>query len=86
MTRSPAVADWETEFQPYLAPFLGSLGHKARQRWLPVCVRGQMSATCRRCATTMARELAPEDEEQLHHFVSTSPWDGGRYLFRKTIM
>jgi SRSO17 transposase len=24
----------------------------------------------------MAREMAPEDEEQLHHFVSTSPWDG----------
>ena len=76
MTQSPVVPDWETEFQRWLAPFLGCLGHKARQRWLPVYVRGQMSATCRRCATTMARELAPEDEEQLHHFVSTSPWDG----------
>ena len=76
MTRSPAVPDWETEFQRWLEPFLGCLGHKARQQWLPIYLRGQMSASCRRCATTMARELVPEDEEQLHHFVSTSPWDG----------
>jgi SRSO17 transposase len=76
MTRSPAVPDWETEFQRWLEPFLGRLGHKARQQWFPIYLRGQMSASCRRCATTMARELVPEDEEQLHHFVSTSPWAG----------
>jgi SRSO17 transposase len=76
MTRSPAVPDWETEFQRWLEPFLRRLGHKARQEWLPVYMRGQMSASCRRCATTMAREMVPDDEEQLHHFVSTSPWDG----------
>jgi len=52
------------------------LRHKARQQWFPVYLRGQLSASCRRCATTMARETVPEDEEQLHHLVSTSPGDG----------
>ena len=55
MTRSRAVADWETEFQRWLAPFLGCLGHKARQRWLPVYVRGQMSATCAGAVRDRAR-------------------------------
>ena len=76
MTQAPVDPDWETEFQRWLAPFMRCLGHKARGRWFPIYLRGQMSATCRRCATTMARELVPDDEEQLHHFVSTSPWDG----------
>ena len=76
MTQATVVPDWETEFQRWLAPFARCLGHKARGRWFPIYLRGQLSATCRRCATTMARELVPGDEEQLHHFVSTSPWDG----------
>lgn len=76
MIRSPAVPDWETEFQRWLAPFLRCLGHKARERWFPIYLRGQLGASGRRCATTMAREMVPEDEEQLHHFVSTSLWDG----------
>jgi SRSO17 transposase len=77
MTHSPVDPEWETEFQRWLVPFQECLGRKSRERWLPIYVRGQMTATCRRCATTMARELVPEDEEQLHHFVSTSPWDCG---------
>ena len=76
MTCFPVVPDWETELQRRLAPFLRCLGHKARGRWFHIHLRGQLSATCRRCATTMAPELVPDDEEQLHHFVSTSPWDG----------
>jgi SRSO17 transposase len=76
MTQAPVVPDWETQFQRWLAPFLCALGHKARGKWLPIYLRGQLSASCRRCATTMARELVPDDEEQLHHFVSTSLWDG----------
>ena len=75
MTPARALPDWETEFQRGLGPFLGGLGHKARRRWFAIYLRGQMTATCRRCATTMARELVPEDAEQLHRFVSTSPWD-----------
>ena len=76
MTPSPADPDWEAEFQRWLEPFLGCLGRKGRPQWFSLYLRGQMSAECRRCATTMARELAPEDAEQLHHFVSTSQWDG----------
>jgi len=75
MTPSPADPDWETEFQRGRGPFPGGLGHKARRRRFAIYLRGQMTATCRRCATTMARELVPEDAEQLHRFVSTSPWD-----------
>jgi SRSO17 transposase len=76
MTPSPVDPDWEAEFQRWLEPFLGCLGRKGRQQWFSLYLLGQMSAECRRCATTMAREVAPDDEEQLHHFVSTSKWDG----------
>src|SRR3712207_5015894 len=35
-----AAADWERAFAQWLAPFLEALGHKTRQRWAPVYVRG----------------------------------------------
>lgn len=76
MPPSAVVPDWEAEFQRWLGPFLECLGRKGRPKWFSLYLRGQMSADCRRCATTMARELAPDDQEQLHHFVSTSRWDG----------
>ena len=75
MNPSPADPDWGTEFQRWLEPFLDALERQDRKRWLPVYPRGLMGARGRRCATTMARELAPDDEEQLHHFVAASPWD-----------
>ena len=35
-----AAADWELAFAEWLKPFLEALGHKVRQRWAPVYVRG----------------------------------------------
>ena len=35
-----AAADWEPAFAEWLKPFLEALGHKTRQRWAPVYVRG----------------------------------------------
>lgn len=74
MSSVPADPHWQVEFDKWLAPFLSALGHRSRRRWAPVYLKGLLSAPARRCATTMARSLAPGEKEQLHHFVAASPW------------
>lgn len=66
---------WEQEFEQWLAPFLAVLGHTARRRWAHVYLRGLFSTSERKSVQPMAEKLAPDDYEQLHHFVSTSTWD-----------
>ncbi len=66
---------WEAEFTRWLAPFLAALGHKARHRWAPVYLRGLLGPGERTSVQPMAARVAPEDHEQLHHFIATSGWD-----------
>lgn len=68
-------ADWEREFTRWLAPVLAALGHKARRRWAPVYLRGLLGPGDRKSVQPMAARVAPDDPEQLHHFVATSGWD-----------
>lgn len=35
-----AAAEWESTFAEWLKPLVEALGHKVRQRWAPVYVRG----------------------------------------------
>src|SRR5262249_60785425 len=50
------------------------LGHKGRRRWAPLYVRGLMGPGDRKSVQPMAGRVAPEDHEQLHHFIATSTW------------
>jgi SRSO17 transposase len=69
-----ATADWERSLAAWLAPFLEALGHKVRQRWAPVYVRGLLGPGERKSVQPMAARIAPADGDQLHHFISSPAW------------
>src|SRR3712207_8622738 len=69
-----AAADWEPASAEWLKPFLEALGHKVRQRWAPVYVRGLLGPGERKSVQPMAARAAPADGDQLHHFISSPAW------------
>lgn len=66
---------WEREFDRWLRPFWTALGDKRRQRWAPVYARGLLGPGERKSIAPLAARVAPDDVEQVHHFVCTSCWD-----------
>ena len=66
--------DWERALTAWLEPFLAALGHKVRQRWAPVYVRGLLGPGERKSVQPMAARVAPADCDQLHHFISSPAW------------
>jgi SRSO17 transposase len=70
---SPAER-WEDELERWLAPFLARLRRKAQRRWAPFYLKGLFLPGERKSVEPMAARVAPGDTQQLHHFVSTSPW------------
>jgi DDE superfamily endonuclease len=73
MDAAPAYG-WEDEFERWLEPFLKQLRRKAQQHWAPVYLKGLILPGERKSIEPMATRVAPGDTQQLHHFVSTSPW------------
>ena len=73
MTEATA-AGWEQSLVAWLAPFLEAFGHKVRQRWAPVYVRGLLGPAERKSVQPMAARVAPADCDQLHHFISSPAW------------
>src|SRR3712207_2351887 len=69
-----ATADWEQSLAARLAPFLEALGHKVRQRWAPVYVRGLLGPGERKSVQPMSARVARADGDQLHHFISSPAW------------
>src|SRR3954449_2034562 len=65
---------WGAELERWLGPFLARLRRKAQRRWAPVYLRGLILPGERKSVEPMAARVAPGDTQQLHHFVSTSPW------------
>jgi SRSO17 transposase len=70
---SPAKG-WEDELERWLAPFLARLRRQAQRRWAPFYLKGLLLPGARKSVEPMAARVAPGDAQQLHHFVSTSPW------------
>jgi len=70
-----ADAAYEKEFERWVAPFLDAFGHKVRRRWAPVYLRGLLAPGDRKSVEPLAARVAPDDLEQVHHFVATSTWD-----------
>lgn len=66
---------WERELETWIAPFLEVFGHAAQRRWAPVYLHGLLGPGDRKSVQPMAARVAPEDHEQLHHFVCTSAWN-----------
>src|SRR5690349_24547026 len=69
-----AAEGWEGELERWLEPFLARLGRKEQRRWAPFYVRGLILPGERKSVEPMAARVAPGDLQQLHHFVSASPW------------
>jgi SRSO17 transposase len=66
--------DWQAAFEAWLAPFLARLGRIEQRRWAPVYLQGLLGPGNRKSVEPMAARVAPGDVQQLHHFISTSPW------------
>ena len=69
-----AVGGWGEELERWLEPFLARLRRQAQRRWAPVYLKGLLLPGERKSVEPMAARVAPGDTQQLHHFVSTSPW------------
>lgn len=65
-----ALADW-------LKPFVEKLGHKKRRQMCPVYISGLIGPGDRKSIEPMAKRLAPEHYDRLHHFISDGIWDAG---------
>jgi SRSO17 transposase len=69
-----ATDRWEQELERWLGPFLARLRRQAQRRWAPVYLKGLILPGARKSVEPMAARVAPGDTQQLHHFVSASPW------------
>jgi SRSO17 transposase len=68
------VEGWGTELERWLEPFLARLRRRAQRRWVPFYLKGLILPGERKSVEPMAARVAPGDVQQLHHFVSASPW------------
>src|SRR3954467_9437495 len=62
------------ELRRWLEPFLARLRREEQRRWAPFYLKGLILPGERKSVEPMAARGAPGDTQQLHHFVSTSPW------------
>ena len=65
---------WAGELERWLAPFLSALARPEQRRWAPLYLRGLLLPGERKSVEPMAARVAPGEVQQLHHFVSASPW------------
>jgi SRSO17 transposase len=65
---------WEAELERWLGPFLARLRRKEQRHWAPFYLKGLILPGERKSVEPMAARVAPADTQQLHHFVSSSPW------------
>src|SRR5579863_51590 len=70
-----AGEQWERELGRWLTPYLDAFEHKVRRRWAPVYVRGLLLPGERKSIEPIVGRVAPDEKEQIHHFVATSTWD-----------
>src|SRR4051795_10036700 len=69
-----AAEGWEDGLERWLGPFLARLSRKTQRHWAPLYLKGLLLPDERKSVEPMAARVAPGDTQQLHHFVSTSPW------------
>lgn len=68
-------ADWEEALDRWLDPFLDRVQRAEQRHWAPLYVEGLLRPAERKSVTRLAEQVAPGESQQLHHFVSASPWD-----------
>jgi SRSO17 transposase len=76
MDASPV--SWEEELEHWLEPFRALLSRPAQKQRMAVYLKGLVLPGERKSLEPMAARVAPGDLQQLHHFLSTSPWPAWR--------
>jgi SRSO17 transposase len=69
------TSGWTKQLDHWLEPFLGALGDKRRRQWAAPYIIGLLLPGERKSMQPISQRVAPEDVEQIHHFVASSPWD-----------
>src|SRR3954470_13803945 len=69
-----AAEGGEDGLERWLGPFLARVRRKEQRRWAPFYLEGLILPGERKSVEPLAARVAPGDTQQLHHFVSTSPW------------
>jgi SRSO17 transposase len=72
-----ASGGWEDELERWLGPFSAALSREAQRRWAAVYLKGLLLPGERKSVEPLAARVAPDDAEQLHHFIGGSPWATG---------
>jgi SRSO17 transposase len=70
----PVGTDWHADLQEWLQPFLAVFGRSEQRYWAPLYLQGLLGPGARKSVEPMAERVCPGQTQQLHHFVSTSPW------------
>lgn len=65
---------WEAELERWATPFMERIGRAERRRWAPLYLKGLLLPGERKSIESLAERVCPGDVQQLHHFLSTSPW------------
>jgi SRSO17 transposase len=68
-------ANWKSDLERWLAPFLDALRHKVRARMCPAYVAGLIGAGDRKSVQPMAARDGGVGYDQLHHFIASGAWD-----------
>src|SRR4030095_2398039 len=68
---------WERRLEGWLEPFEQALGDQRRRGWAPLYVQGLLLPGERKSMLAISQRVAPEEKEQLHHFIGGSGWETG---------
>ena len=66
---------WQRDLDRWCAPYLDAFEHKVRRRWAPVYLRGLLLPGDRKSIEPIVERVAPDEKEQVHHFIAASTWD-----------
>ncbi len=70
-----ADANWRTDLERWLEPFLAGHSHPARRRMCPLYVAGLIGPGDRKSVQPMAARAGDVGYDHLHHFVAAGVWD-----------
>jgi len=75
MNQTQARGDFvDAALDRWLVPFLAAFKREAQCKWAPIYLRGLIGGGDRKSVEPIALRVAPGETQQLHHFISTSPW------------
>lgn len=68
-------ADWRSDLETWLAPFVAGLRNKTRGRMCPAYIAGLIGPGDRKSVQPMAARNGEVSYDRLHHFIGSGIWD-----------